>query len=574
MGAIHGGELAVRALERQGVRVVFSVSGGAINPLYHALRDSPIRLIHARHEAAATFMADGWARLTREPGVCLLTLGGGVATATVGIVQSFLAATPIVALGGRFGLAQQDMRPFSEFDQVGLMRSVTKWARTVYETARIPEYVAAAFRHARRGRPGPVFLDVPRDIIGRTVEEAPPVESAPPEAPPLGDPAAVERAAALLREAERPVCLVGSGVWWAAAHAELRTLVETLGIPTFAERMGRGSLAADHPLNFGPGAVSVNGTLAHALHHADLLFLVGTRLDYLIEYARPPLVHPAAKAIQVDIEPEEIGHNRPIDAGIVGDARQVLRQLAGALAGARPDRTAAWRRTLDELRRLRAEQLRPLTTAAGSPIHPARLCREIREIAGPGAVLISSGGDIEQWGRMLFEPHHPGHYVRQGQFGCLGVDVPYGIAAKLAHPDKPVVVLTGDGGFGYHAMELDTAARYGLPIVVVIGNDGLWAQIKHQYDMTYPGPPIGMDLAPRRYEQMAEALGGRGERIEEADDFRPALERALASDRPTVLNVAIPSAMSPETIWGYKWRSLPPEAWVRLANIGKLPGEA
>lgn len=555
MARLHGGHLAVRGLLAEQVRVVFTVSGGVINPIYDACIGTDIRLVHTRHEAAAVYMADAWARLTREPGVALLTLGAGVATGVAGLLTAFLASSPVVVLAGRAALGRAEMRPFSEFDQVGVVRPITKWARTLPETRRIPEYLSTAFRQALCGRPGPVFLDFPADLLAAEVEEHEvrfPARARPGR--PQGDPQLVDAAAALVAAARRPVVLAGSGVWWSEAVEELRELLETAGLPLFAERMARGALPPGHPLSLGVGAVQLNPALAAALRESDLLVIAGGRIDYLVEYGRPPIVNPHAKVVQIDIEPEEIGHNRDVDVGIVGDARAVLRQLVAALRQrpAPPDR-AAWVERLQAERRQAEAALAPLLESAEVPIHPLRLCAELRRIIDRETIVITSGGDIEQWGRWLLEPHAPGQYLRAGQTGALGVDVPYAVAAQLAHPEKRVVVLTGDGGIGYAAMELDTAARHGLPIVCVVANDGCWAQIKHQQELSYgPERVIAMDLPPRPYEQIAEALGGYGERVTRPEDLGAALRRALRSGRPALVNVLTRPAVSPETEWPYR----------------------
>lgn len=555
MTRLHGGHLVVRGLLTEGVKVVFTVSGGAINPVYDACLGTDIRLIHTRSEAAAVYMADAWARLTRQPGVVLLTLGAGVATGVGGLLTPFLASTPLVVLAGRSALGRADMRPFSEFDQVGLVKPITKWARTVFETRRIPEYLSSAFRQAISGRPGPVFLDIPVDVLAAEVEEREvqfPVRYRL-HGRPLGDPGLIEAAARLITAADRSVVLAGSGVWWSDAMRELREFVEAAHLPLFTERMARGSLPPDHPLCLGISAVQLNPASVLALRESDLIVLVGGRVDYLIEHGQPPVVNPNARLVQIDLEPEEIGHNRDVDVGIMGDAKAVLRQLTKALdqRGSHTERLA-WVARLQEERRRAEAALVPLLQSAEVPIHPVRLCAELRKVIDHETVVITSGGDIEQWGRWLLDPHAPGQYLRAGQTGALGADVPYAVAAQLAHPDKRVLVLTGDGGIGYAAMELDTAARHDLPIVCVVANDGWWAQIKHQQELSYGAERvIATDLPVRPYHKIAEALGGYGEQVTRPEELGPALHRAIRSGLPALLNVQTRPAVSPETAWPY-----------------------
>ena len=558
MGRLHGGQLVARSLQAENVRVAFTVSGGAINPIYDACIETETRLIHTRHEIGAVYMADAWARLTREPGVALLTLGAGVATGVPGLLTAFLASTPVVVLAGRAPLNRAEMRPFSEFDQISLVKPITKWARTVLETRRIPEYLGMAFRQALSGRPGPVFLDFPSDVLGAEVDEAEvyfPIRSRA-EGRPLGDPELVARAADLIAAARRPIVLAGSGVWWSDAAQELRDVVEAAGLPLFTERMARGMLPPDHPLYAGLGAVQLNPACRLALRESDLVLIVGGRVDYLTDFGRPPINNPAARVIQIDIEPEEIGHNRDVDVGIVGDAKAVLRQLKDALGrpASRVD-TSEWVERLQAERRRAEEELAPALASDDVPIHPVRLCAELRKVIDRDTIVVTSGGDIEQWGRWLLDPHAPGQYLRAGQTGALGVDVPYAVAAQLAHPDKRVIMLTGDGGIGYSVTELDTAARHGLPIVCVVANDGWWAQIKHQQEMSYGGDRvIATDIPLHPYERIAEALGGYGEQVTRPEEIGPALQRAFQSGVPALLNVMTRPAVSPETEWPYRVR--------------------
>ena len=555
--AVEGGQLLAEALAAEGVRCIFTVSGGSLNPLYDAAVERGIRLIHARHDGNIALMADGWARSTGEPGVCATTLGPGVTNTMTGLLAAEMAASPIVVLAAQAPVSIWDLGTPQAHEHLSLVRPITKWARTVYETRRIPEYVAAAFRHARSGRPGPVFLELPADVLRGTVPEAQVVraQGGRAVARPLGDPEQVARAAALLSTAERPVVVAGSGVWWSGASAELAALVEAASAPVFTGRIGRGSVPADHPLCYGIAAVSVNDVFARALAECDLVLMVGGRFDSMLGFGRPPVCNPDARAIQIDVEPEEIGRNRPVDVGIVADARQALGQLREALAGQhhgehrhdghRPVGRATWLTRLCDARdRVLAERA-PHEASDDVPMHPLRLLKEIRGFVERDAILIVGSGDIDFWGEHYFEPYVPGAYLRSGQAGALGAEIPYGVAAKLAHPERQVLVLVGDGGFGYAAMELETAARYGAPLVVVIGNDRAWGMIKHQQEHAY-GRVVETDLVDRPYEGIATVLGGYGERVAEPGALSGALARAFAAGVPACLNVDIQSVPSPE----------------------------
>lgn len=552
MATVDGGQLLAAALAKEKVSCIFTVSGGGLNAFYNACPAHGIRVIHTRHEYGAAFMADGWARATGEPGVCVVTLGPGLTNAITGMLSSTMAATPLVVLSCATPVSRWDLGTPQAFEHLPFVRPVTKWARTVYETRRVSEYVGSAFRHARSGRPGPVFLDFPVDVLAGRIPEETVVPSSGyrTEARPLGDPAQIERAIQLLEQAERPIIVSGSGVWWSGASEELVGLVECSGIPVFTGRIGRGAVPAEHPLSFGIASISVNDVFLKATGDCDLVLMVGGRFDSMLGFGRPPIFSPSARAIQIDIEPEEIGRNRPIDVGIVADARMALRQMREALTpkAARP-REGWVERLRQEKARVQRERA-PLERSDAVPIHPLRLLREIREFLARDAIIAVGSGDIDFWGEHYFEPYQPGCYLRSGQVGALGSDIPYAVAAKLAHPDRQVLVLLGDGGFGYSAMEMDTAARYNAPVVCVIGNDRSWGMIKRQQEHTYGKEGIvGTELVDRPYEKVVEALGGYGERVHEPGELRPALERAFAAGVPACLNVEIQGVPSPELNW-------------------------
>lgn len=552
VATVDGGRLLAAALAAENVGCVFTVSGGGLNAFYHACPDYGIQVIHTRHEYGAAFMADGWARATGEPGVCVVTLGPGLTNAITGMLSSTMAATPMVVLSCAPPVSRWDLGTPQAFEHLPFVRPVTKWARTVYETRRVSEYVGSAFRHARSGRPGPVFLDFPVDVLNGKISEETivPASGYRTEARPMGEPAWIESAIQLLEKAERPIIVSGSGVWWSRASEELVALVEASGVPVFTGRIGRGAVPADHPLCLGIASISVNDVFLKAAGECDLVLMVGGRFDSMLGFGRPPIIDPSAKAIQIDIEPEEIGRNRPIDVGIVADARMALRQMREALTPKASRLREGWVAQLQQ-EKLRVEQERSSFEKSDAvPIHPLRLLREIREFVARDAIIAVGSGDIDFWGEHYFEPYQPGCYLRSGQVGALGSDIPYAVAAKLAHPERQVLVLLGDGGFGYSAMELETAARYNAPVVCVIGNDRSWGMIKHQQEHAYGrAGVVGTELVDRPYEKVVEALGGYGERVREPDQLRPALERAFGAGVPACLNVDLQSVPSPELNW-------------------------
>ena len=527
----HGGLLVAEMLKREGVEVVFTLSGGHVAAIYDGCVRRGIRVMDTRHEQVAVHAAEGWAKVTRRPGVALLTAGPGVTDGITGIANAYQAGSPVVVFGGAAPLANWDQGALQELHHIELVRPITKWARTVVQTGRLAEYTAAAFREATAGRPGPVFLECPMDVLNgiiATAEATIPGPGYRSASKPQGDPEAVERAAALLERAERPVIFAGTTVWWDDAAAPLRALAEQLQAPVFLNGMGRGSLPPDHPLFFGLARRA-------ALGSADVLLLAGTKLDFRLNYGHPPLIPEETKIVWLDTLGEEIGVNRGAEVGIAGDVGAVMRQLAEAV-GTRADH-GEWIAGLREKEEKAREAEEALMRSDAVPIHPLRLCRELRDALDRDAYVVGDGGDIVSYGARVIQPWEPGHWLDAGPMGTLGAGTGLALAAKLARPDKQVAVLFGDGAFGLNGMEFETFARHALPIVGVIGNDGQWAQIKHPQKALL-GHSTASDLAPGiRYDQMVEALGGYGELVTQPEEIRPAIERAFASGKPACVNV-------------------------------------
>jgi acetolactate synthase-1/2/3 large subunit len=545
MTLIDGATLLVRALQRQGVSHLFSVSAGGMASIYSAAREAGLAVVHTRHEGPAAFMADGWARTTRQVAACLVTHGVGVTNAVTGLAAAWMDGSPLLCLALGIPRARADLGNLQEMDHLAAVAPVTKWARSVPTAARIPEYVAAALRHAWDGQPGPVFLEIPGDLLAETVDEA--ALPRPDVVRPLraaADPTAVEDAARLLASAERPVVFAGSGVWWSDAGDALGRLAERANLPVFTRRMGRSALPADHPLHFGMAWFSMNGVSLAAAAGCDLLLLVGGHLYYDLEHGRAPFLNERARLIQIDAS--------PADVAIVGDARLALEQLLAALpSGHRAnDARHGW---LDRLGAARAEveaELEPLRRTEGGPIHPLRLWSEVATAIDDRTTVITGQGDSDFWAELLLPPRAPGRYARSGRAGCLGTELAYGIAAKLARPDEDVLVTVGDGGFGFSAMELETAVRCHAPIVVVVSNDSAWSMITAQQVATRgPDDAPFTDLGPVDHAGLARALGCHGERVGTPEQVAPALRRALAAGRPAVLDVQITPFTSPLIRW-------------------------
>jgi acetolactate synthase-1/2/3 large subunit len=537
MGTVTGSELLARALKSQGMDTLFFLMGGPMLETESEIIKLGVRAVDTRHEQAASMMAHAWARVTQRPGVCMASSGPGTTNLATGLANAFADAAPVIGIGGASPRVYFGMEAFQEIDQVGVMRPITKWAERVLDARRIPELVASAFRHATTGRPGPVYLDLPGDILGERVDEAtvtyPPMWRPAPRA--QGDPAAVSEAIALLSRAERPIVFGGSGVWWSDAAAAFRAFVEATGIPFYTTPISRGLIPEDHALAF------LNAR-AKAFAEADALLVVGSRFNYIIQFGRPPRFAADLKVIHVDINPAELGHNRVADVPIAGDARAVLEQLTAEARGRiDPSRYRGWVKKLGAIDvEKQAEADRAMATDK-TPIHPLRLCKEVRDFLRRDAILVVDGQEILNFGRQSIPTFAPGHRLNSGAFGCMGVGLPFAVGAKVARPEAQVVALHGDGSYGINAMEIDTAVRHRIPVIVVISNNGGWTADPE-------GTKPGRNLGYTRFDRMAEALGAHGEFVDKPHEIRPALERAWASGKPAVVNVITDHAARAQTV--------------------------
>ena len=527
---LSGGELVAKALKNEGVNILFSLSGGHINPIYNGCLSEGVRIIDTRHEQAAVHMAEGWARYTGKPGVAVVTAGPGVVNALPGMAVAKQSSVPLVLIGGRSSLARRDIGAMQDIDQVELMRPLTKWSRQVYQAERIPEYIAAAFRQAVTGRPGPVFLEIPVDVISEKTASAkiryP--SSYYCKTRPCAEEADIAKAAELLGRAERPLILAGSGTFWSGASAELVRLAEATGIPVYTRNMGRGCFPENHSL--------AGGFFPIGLMQADVVLILGTRLDWTVGYGRPPLLKMSTKTIQVDIEPSEIGQNRPAGIGLVGDIKAVLLQLQGKLEGAAMNIEPTWPATIQAMREAARESALQGTDPDAELIHPARLCWELDQLLPEDASVAVDGGDIAGFAVLTMNALSPSSLIWIGAFGHLGVGLPFALAGKLARPERPVIVLTGDGSLGFSAMEFDTAVRHNIPVICIISNDGGWGQIRRGQRRDF-GRTVGVELQSLRYDKIVNDMGGFGAYIEKLTDLKPALEEALASGKPACINV-------------------------------------
>lgn len=531
MALVDGGDLVARCLKQEGVDVIFTLCGGHVQAIYDACIDENIKVIDVRHEQAAGHAAEGWSRATRKCGVAVVTAGPGVTDVVTAVANAYQNRSPMLLIGGRSPLSDFEKGALQEMDQVEFLRPLTKWARCLYDTARIPEYMAMAFRHALSGRYGPVFLEMPADILFRRVEENNVTfpSSYRPQGRVQADPSVIRQAAQLLASAQQPLVMAGSLVYWSAAHDGLRQLIERLQAPVYLNAMARGSLPQDHPLFF-------SRTRRGALAHADVILIIGTPLDFRLAYGKR--FNPQAKIIQVDVDPTELGRNRDIDVCVEGDAGAVLEQLLAELGDGRPDH-GSWLKTLREEEEKTLATRQEFLNSDAVPIHPLRLCKEMAEFVDENTIVIGDGGDIVNLAAQVLPINYPGQWYDPGPMGTLGVGTGFAMAVKTARPEKKVLMVNGDGTFGLNGFEFDTFVRFDLPVVSVVGNDRQWGQIAVGQRMMY-----GRDRAiasvlrdSARYDKVVEGLGGHGEFVERPQDIQPALERAFASGKPACVNV-------------------------------------
>ena len=524
--ALHGGRLVAKRLKAHGISKLFTLSGGHLFSIYDGCREEGIEIVDVRHEQSAAFAAEGWAKATRQPGVCALTAGPGVTNGMSGMASALMNGSPMLALGGRAPAGRWGMGSLQEIDHIPFVAPLTKLARTAEATADIPALVDEALHTALEPPSGPTFLDFPMDqVFMEASVEADAAGSLPdPTALPAADGGALERAAELLRGAERPVVMAGTGLYWAHGENALRALCEELRIPVFLNGLARGCVPADHPMFFS----RARGT---GLKGADVALVVGVPMDFRLGFGGS--FGEDTQLIVVGSSPPERDHPREVAAELYGSVAGSLDSLRSAGG---PDRSA-WVNGLRAVENeKRAAEQHDLTDDR-SPLHPMRVYGELAQMLDRNAVVIGDGGDFVSFAGRMIETYEPGCWMDPGPYGCLGAGPGAALAAKIAHPDRHVCLLLGDGAFGFSGLEFDTFVRHGIPVVGVMGNNGIWALEKHPMEFLY-GYSVAADLQPGlRYDEVVRALGGHGELVERPDELRPALERAFSSGKPALVNV-------------------------------------
>jgi len=541
---VQGGRLVARAIAAHGVDVVFTLSGGHVMPIYEGCRHEGVRVVDVRHEQAAAHAAEAWGRIRRSCGVAVVTAGPGVTGTVTAVANCHVAQTPLVVIGGARPLVQAEQGALQELDQLAVFAPITKWAAVCTHAERIPDLVATAFRHALAQPRGPVYLEIPMDVLFDEVPAPDAVGPSRSDARAFGDPRELMKAADLLTRADRPAVVAGSGIWWDGAWKQLALFAENGRLPIYLNGSGRGALPPDHELYF-------QHSRSAALAAADVVCVIGTPLDFRLRFGR---LEPDTKLLHIHADATELGRNRPPDVGIVGDCAAVLGILSDAVkAPATTSGRDEWLHRLRESEGAWWNEHRAELESDSSPLHHYRLGAELDRVLDPGTILIGDGGDVVAAASRVLRIHRPGHWLDPGPFGCLGVGPPYALGVKVAQPTKQVVVIAGDGAFGLNGFEFETLARFGLPAVFVIGNDAAWGEIRiPQVGIYGEDGEIATRLAPTPYHRLVEAFGGHAEHVERPDELAPALERALGAGTPAIVNVML----DPDAMAGHPYRGM------------------
>jgi acetolactate synthase-1/2/3 large subunit len=544
---IRGGAVLAKALKHYGSDTVFSLPGHQILSVYDACIDEKIRLISTRHELSAVYMAEAMSYATRGMGAALLAGGPELTDALTGLAKAHYCNTPLLVVSGSNTLSKRDKGFPQDMDQFALVRPFTKWCRGCYDIRRIPEYICAAHRHSLNGRPGPVFVEIPYNIMEETVSEDQlffPEKSSLHKA--CGDQGSIEEAAAAIRSAEKPLAVFGSGAFWSGAEEELAEFSRLAHVPLLAANIG---LAMQLPpeLIAGYGSPAISRFQLHAFAEADVIILLGTRVNFSMGFGQEPFISTRQKIIQIDVEPCEIGEHRKIDVGIAGDLKESLKALSSRFADGGP--RDQWWQYLKQQKEKLHQELEPMLGSAAVPIHPLRLVRAVDRILEEDSILVLDGANSILWMLLGLESLAGPRIIVSpaGELEPIGAGIPHALAMKLAHPEKQVILHTGDGSFGFSAMEFETAVRCGVPFVAVVHNDGGYGMTRDMQLEFYGGKrELGNTLGFVRYDQVVQALGGHGEFVDNPDEIEPAVRRALDSNLPACVNVVVdPKPRSP-----------------------------
>ena len=552
-GVVSGGHLVAKALKNEGVDTIFTLCGGHIIDIYDGCVDEGIRIIDVRHEQVAAHAADGYARQTGRLGCVVTTAGPGCTNAVTGIATAFRSESPVIHIGGQGALTQHKMGSLQDLPHVDMMSPITKFAATVPSTERVADMVSMAAREAFNGAPGPVYLEIPRDVLDREVELTKAVVPKPgayrASTKSIGDPRDIEKLADILVNAERPAILYGQQVWTARGHEEAIALLRGLDIPGYFNGASRGLLPPGDPHHF-------DRTRTQAFASADVLVIVGTPFDFRMGYGKR--ISKDLKLVQIDMDYRTVGKNRDISLGLVGDPGAILDAVLKAAGGRiKQDKRQLrqqWLKKLSDAEGVAAEKLLPLFHSDSTPIHPYRVAYELNEFLGEDTIYIGDGGDVVTISAQAVRPRNPGQWMDPGALGSLGVGTGFAIAAGLAHPHKEVLCYYGDGSFGMTAFDMETANRFGVPYLAVIGNNSAMNQIRYGQLAKYGEQRgnVGNLLGDVPFGKFAEMLGGYGEEVRDPSTIAAALQRGREAVQKTrrcaVINIWVdPREYAPGT---------------------------
>ncbi len=550
---VSGGHLVAKALKNEGVDTIFTLCGGHIIDIYDGCIDEGIRIIDVRHEQTAAHAADGYARQTGRLGCVVTTAGPGCTNAVTGVATAFRSESPILHIGGQSSLTQHKMGSLQDLPHVDMMTPITKFASGVFSTERVADMISMAARECFSGAYGPSYLEIPRDILDAEVQTAKVVVPKPgsyrSSVKSIGDPGDIEKLADILVKAERPAVLLGQQVWSSRGHEDAINFIRALDIPAYMNGASRGMLPQSDPHHF-------DRTRSDAFKNADVILIVGTPFDFRMGYGKR--ISKEATLVQVDQSYATVGKNRDISLGLAGDPGAILAAVSQAITGhidngARQQRQK-WMAELREIEATKLEKLMPMFTTDQNPIHPYRLAYEINEFLGDDTIYIGDGGDIVTISAQAVRPRNPGQWMDPGALGSLGVGTGFSMAAKLAHPNKEVVCLYGDGAFGMTAFDMETAQRFGAPYLAVIGNNSAMNQIRYGQLSKYGEErgDVGNKLGDVPFSKFGDMIGGYGEEVTEASEIQPAMQRAREAIAKTgkcaVVNVWVdPNEYAPGT---------------------------
>ncbi|MBM3946021.1 MAG: hypothetical protein FJ315_01300 [SAR202 cluster bacterium] len=533
MAKITGGDILVKALKNEGVDTIFNLPGDPMGPISNGYKTEGMKVYSFRHEQATALAAQAYAYAAKKVGVGIVPSGPAMTNAITGLMTAWSACLPLLVIGGNGERSRRFQGDFQEAPQVETAAPFCKWSASIEDPRQVPYYVNQAVRKIMHGRPQPVYLDMPSNVIAGRVEEEeltymPPVEPAP---RPLADPAYVKRAVELISRAQRPLLLIGKGLAWSDAQSEVKQLVDRLQIPFVPSPMGKGVVPDDHPLN-------AQGARTYALQNADLVILAGARFNWIFHFGAAPRFSPDVKVVQIDIDPSEIGNGHRADVGLVGDGKAVFSQILQEVGRSQRPIETPWLQALETEKKKNADSIAPMINSTDNPMNMYAMYREITRMMARDAYVSADGENTMALSRVMVSNYLPRHRIDAGESGCMGVSTPYAIGLKAAAPDKQVFSFNGDYAFGWNGFEVETASRHNLPVIFVVANNvsvGGPQQAQLGSRLESPEQPEGI-----HYDKVMEAFGGNGFYIERQEQIRPALEQALASrNKPSLLNIVI-----------------------------------